>query len=224
MNKKEKMYNRFGLKFGLIITIIALIITAGASIQDISEFNAQLEKTKYLNGLKPDGEWHMMARINPLSWLGGTDTDFLEIFYINLSDGDNWFANDNVTSNLENTCDANDLGYVTADDIELDIAHSTAFAIVARVKGDSDHCKRGSDWWDTDLNCTLTWNTDGYSLNDVQPDHVTDYSHANGPDFNTSAYTFLYKHFVWDNSNNGFQISKGANTGDDPIIELAAYY
>lgn len=221
MNEKDRFYQRIGFKAAVVFSIAVAFLIIGANV--LNETNmVDIKLPDPLNFVKPDAEWHTMSVSSGKGLLlFGTNTVFVEIFYINLSDGDNYFTNENNTGTLEGYCTANGLGYITADNIELDIAHSTNFAIVAKAQGDSDHCKRGSTWWDTDLNCTLTWNTDGYSLTNAQPDHITTYPQAN---MNTSDYTYLYKMFVWDNSNSGFSIAKGANTGTDPILELAAYY
>ena len=155
----------------------------------------------------------LYAEANP----GAGASGILEVFFINHS-ASNDYKDVNTSATLEGWCDAHGLGYANADDTEVDIAHSTSFDIVVRVRGNTTHCNNGTAWVDTDLNVTITW-SDG-SLSDAQPDGQTTEGTAA---FNTSTFTFLYVNFFWDNSDNGFTINKG-QTSEIASIEFAAYY
>lgn len=215
-NKNKKIGTILGLVF-VVISMIIWTVSNPFTEKIIEDINNALRK--------PDAKWNTIMKMSMGDGIvlyenpSPSATDFLEIFLINLSDGDNYFTQENTSSTLESVCDANDLGYATADNSEVDITHATNFVILVKVQGDAAHCKRGSDWYDTDLNCTLTWS--GQGKTDAQPEHVTIYPLAS---MNTSSFTFLYKMFVWDNSNSGFDIDKGSDSGSEPILELAAYY
>jgi len=146
------------------------------------------------------------------------ESSILIIYFINHSAGDYYYAQENNSATLEGYCNASGLGYANADDQELDIAHSTAFDIVIKVRGNATHCKHGATWWDSDLNVTITWSDK--ALTNDQPDGNTTYPQAN---MNTSAFGYLYTIFYWDNGGAGYTINKGQTTEVGDII-FAAYY
>ena len=166
--------------------------------------------------------WHTVMKWVPGEPLaeadpGAGNSGILEVFFINHS-ADKYYTQENTSATLEGHCTANGLGYATADDSQIDIAHTTSFDILVKVCGNATHCKHGATWFDSDLNVTITW-SDG-SLSDAQPDGNTTYPQA---DMNTSGFTLLYEIFYWDNSGSGFTISKG-QTSEIASIEFAAYF
>ena len=171
----------------------------------------------------PMKKWHVLFKGTLLEALaeaspGAGASGFLEVFFINHSVG-NDYIDVNTSATLEGWCTANNLGYATADDTEVDLAHSTNFDIAIKVRGNATHCKDGATWMDTHLNVTITWSDE--TMTDAQPDHQTTSGHA---DFNNTAWDYLYVIFAWDNSNSGFTISKGETGSEIESIEFAAYY
>ena len=155
----------------------------------------------------------LYAEANP----GAGASGILEVFFINHSAA-NDYKDVNNSATLETWCTANGLGFANADDTEVDLAHSTSFDVVVRVRGNATHCKHDAVWFDSDLNVTITWSDEGYT--DEQPDGNT----TNGvAAFNTSGFDFLYVNFYWDNDGSGYTLTKG-DTSEIASIEFAAYY
>ena len=165
--------------------------------------------------------WHTVMKWIPGEPLaeadpGAGNSGILEVFFINHS-ADKYYTQENTSSVLEGHCNASGLGHVNADNTELDIAHGTAFDILVKVRGNASHAKHGATWFDSDLNVTMTW-TDKTLTND-QPDGNTTYPQA---DMNTSAFTYVYVIFYWDNGGAGYTIDKGQTTNVGDFI--FAYY
>jgi len=210
MKKEENKIRKAGYKVGLVLGIFFMLVWASVG--------------PYPHVVPTDDgkSWHVIwkgslaqaAEATPAAGASG----ILEIFIINHT-ADHFYAEENTSATLEGHCTANGLGFVNADNQELDIAHTTDFDIVVRVRGNATNCQRGAAWFDTDLNVTLTY-SDG-SESDAQPDGRTTFPNAA---FNTSSYTYLYVNFYWDDSGgSGYSISKGA-TSEIESIEFAAYY
>nr|NIQ88016.1 hypothetical protein [Deltaproteobacteria bacterium] len=159
-----------------------------------------------------NGWWNLGDEATPAAGASG----ILEIFFINHS-ADKYYTQENTSSVLEAHCNASGLGHVNADNTELDIAHGTAFDILVKVRGNATHCKHGATWFDSDLNVTMTWSDEG--LTNDQPDGNTTYPQA---DMNTSAFTYLYVIYYWDNGGAGYTIDKGETTNVGDFI--FAYY
>jgi len=206
------MENRTVFKKAGIITMFIFGILFGLAVYDI-----------YVNEPVEMKKWHTVAVWTPLDPLyaeadpGAGASGILEVFFINHSAG-NDYKDVNTSATLESWCTANNLGYASADDTEVDIAHSTSFDIVVRVRGNATHCKRGATWYDSDVNVTITWSDE--SMADAQPDGQTTSGTAT---FNDSNWAYLYVNFYWDGSGSGYTIDKG-ETSEIESIEFAAYY
>jgi len=149
---------------------------------------------------------------------GAGNSGILEVFFINHT-ADHFYAVENSSAVLEGHCTTNGLGFATADDSQIDLAHSTDFDIVVRIRANATHAKHGAVWFDSDVNVTITWSDGGES--DAQPDGKTTSGLAA---FNTSDFDFLYVNFYWDDSGgSGYSISKG-QTSEIASIEFAAYF
>jgi len=205
MKEHEIKYIKAGVQLGLVLLIAGVLIWANIGMTP--------ETKEETMSWKPIQLYIIGQEADP----GSGNSGILGVYFINHSVA-NDYKDVNSSDTLESWCNASGLGYANADNQEIDLAHSTAFDIVVRVRGNSTVCKRDSTWWDTDLNVTITW-SDG-SLSDAQPDGQTTSATA---DFNTSSYTYLYVNFYWDNSDSGFTISKG-DTSEIASIEFAAYY
>ena len=223
-DNKHGFFKKAGIVSGFVIALIVGVwmISGAMTIYDknynvcIDSFDDDSRSWHDIAKFERTESGYKLVYLDPLAAEadpGDGNSGFLSI-YIHPHQADLGGYNENSSSNLETNCTNAGLNYVNADDTEIDIAHSTAFDIVARVRGDDDHCKRGSDWWDTDLNCTLTY-SDG-SETDAQPD-------ASFATHNASTSTYLYMNFVWDGSGSGYTISKGATSEIQEII-FSAYY
>jgi len=138
----------------------------------------------------------------------------LAIYIINHTASPDEAYNENVSYTLQDWCNASDLGYCNADDSDVELAYDTSFDIVVRVRGEADHCKRDTTWWDSDLKVEIT-SADLSISADTGATGVV--SH------NVSGSTFLYMNFYEDNSGSGFTLSKD-ETNEITSIKFSAYY
>jgi len=168
--------------------------------------------------VKKDGSWHVIfegnlaeaAEADP----GAGASGILEIFIINHSATPGTTYTQNSSSTLEGWCTAAGLGYCNADDSNVDIAHSTAFDIVVRVRGNDTHCWRTDHWYPADLKVEIT--CAGLSIGaDTDLTGVVSY--------NNSGADYLWMNFYIDNSGSGYTISKGS-TVEITSIKFSAYY
>jgi hypothetical protein len=106
------------------------------------------------------GSWHIIfdgnlaqaAEANPGAGAGG----ILEIYFVNHSATNHSSASCNVSATIEGWCNAANLGYANADDFNVELAHSTAFDICIKVRGNETQCDRGGNFCDTDLRVRIT--------------------------------------------------------------------
>lgn len=206
--KTEKEYRmmKAGIGLALIFGIAGIVTIANMDIDD----SVKIETMETWNDI--DGWWNLAGEANP----GAGASGILEIFFINHS-ADKYYTQENTTATLEAHCTNNGFGWVNADNQELDIAHTATFDILVKVRGNATHCKHGATWFDSDLNVTMTWSDKG--LTNDQPDGNTTYPLAA---MNTSAFTYLYVIFYWDNGGAGYSINKGQTTNCGDFI--FAYY
>jgi len=205
--KKDKKHNM--KKAGVLLALGVFTVSAVVLIANMSLDPSPMISTSKWNEIQ---RYHLGAEATPAAGASG----ILEIFFINHS-ADKYYTQENTSSVLEAHCTANGFGYANADNQELDIAHSTAFDILVKVRGNVFHCKHGATWWDSDLNVTMTWSDK--TLTNDQPDGNTTYPQA---DMNTSAFTYMYVIFYWDNGGAGYTIDKGETTNVGDFI--FAYY
>jgi len=152
--KKEKNNKHFEKKAGISLgTVFALIIAM-----------LLLYSTMPTPVIVPtdDGKsWHIIfegnlaqaAEANPGAGVGG----ILEVFFVNKSVNPATDYARNDSSIFETWATAADLGYASADDFNLEIAHSVDFTIVIRVRGNETMANdAGGDFVDTYLRVNIT--------------------------------------------------------------------
>lgn len=164
--------------------------------------------------------WHVVMEWTPVDPVyaeanpGAGASGFLEIFIMNHTGTDDNAYKQNTSATIEGWCDAAGLGYCNADDSEIDIAHSTNFHVLVRVRGNATHCKSGATWYDTDLRVRWTSADLSVGADTVMTGYAT---------HNASASTYLYMNFWDNNTGSGYSISKGA-TAEITSIKFEAYY
>jgi hypothetical protein len=163
-----------------------------------------------------DGKtWHVLfegnlasaAEADPGAGAGG----ILEIYLINHTDA---VTTQNTTATIEGWCDAAGLGYASADDFNTELAHSVAFDVCVRVRGNATQCKRGAIWHGGDLK--VEWTCSGLSVG-------ADTAMVGAITYNNTGASYLWMNFEDDNSNAGFTLPKDASY-DITSIKFSAYY
>ena len=208
MKEKNPKYKkvRYGIVVALVIGMMVSYMTLPHPVLE------QDEDTK---------SWHIVwqgslaqaAEADP-----GNESSWILGIYLHPHQADIGGYLENSSSNLETNCTDAGLGYATADDTEVDIAHSTSFDIVVRVRGESDHCKVGADWYDTNLRVTV----DATNLGGSNEVLTLDAGEAKTTENNTN-WPFLYMNFFHDNGGSGFTISQDQTIEVDTIF-FEAYY
>ena len=197
MEKKKKMDIRYGVVAFLVIGIMFSYTVLPRPV------------------LEQDGKsWHIIwegslaeaAEADPGSGASG----ILEIFIYPHSGEPGTTYAENTSATLE----AGALGYASADDSNIDIAHSTEFDIVVRVRGNQTHCYRTDKFYHTDLRVRITSSDLSISA-DTEATCVVSR--------NDSSEDFIWCNFYDDNSGSGFTISKDA-TSEIDNIKFEAYY
>jgi len=208
MEKEKPKYKqvRYGIVVALVIGMMVSYMTLPHPVLE------QDEDTK---------SWHIVwqgslaqaAEADP-----GNESSWILSIYLHPHQTDIGGYLENSSSNLETNCTDAGLGYANADDTEVDIAHSTSFDIVVRVRGEADHCKVGGVWFDTNLRVTV----DGTNLGGTDEVLTLDAGEAKTT-ANNSDYTFLYMNFFHTKAGAGFTISQD-QTIEVGEIFFEAYY
>jgi len=168
-----------------------------------------------------DKGWHVVwegslsdyvyaAEANPGAGVSG----ILEIFIINHTASPDTAYDENSSSDMESWCTAAGLGYCNADDSNIDIAHTTDFDIVVRVRGNQTICHDGSQFMDSYLRVRIT-SADLSIGADTEMTGVVSQ--------NSSGNTYLWMNFYEDNSGSGYSISRD-ETAEITSIKFEAYY
>ena len=203
----EKRYeivrNRF-VRLGIVIGVMFCLIWMGAG--------------PYPHLVNDGPSWHIVwegsfgqaAEADLGSGVGG----ILEIFFANHSAAPATCYDENDSSVIEGWCDTAGLGYANADDFNVELAHSTTFDVVIRVRGNKTQCWRSDKFYDTDLR--VRWTSADLSVGgDTEMTGVVSQ--------NDSGIDFLYMNFYDDNSGSGYSLSKDASA-DITSIKFEAYY
>jgi len=204
MKEKKYSYKKAGVFSGFVIAFVVGLFL-------FSNMNSVITQEKDVRS------WHVVAEWTPVDPLfaeadpGAGNGGILEIYYMNSTGTDDDARDENTTGTIEGWCDANNLGYCSADDTETDIAHSTNFELWVRVRGNSDQCKRDATWWDSDLRVRVTSADLSISADTSMTGHVS---------ANNSDYTFLYVNFVLEGP---YSLTKG-ETNEITAIKFEAYY
>jgi len=202
MEKKKKIDIRYGVVAFLVIGIMFSYTVLPRPVLEQDE----------------NKSWHIIwegtlaeaAEADP----GSGNSGILEVFIINHTATPDTAYAENTSATLEGWCTANNLGYASADDSNIDIAHSTSFDIVVRVRGNQTHCYRTDKFFHTDLRVRIT-SSDLSIGADTEATCVVTH--------NDSSDDFIHCNFYEDNSGSGFTISKDS-TNEIDNIKFEAYY
>lgn len=197
---------RTAVKVGAVIGIFVSLIFAGSGmyphiVQDVDTRS-----------------WHVIfegnlasaAEADPGSGAGG----ILEVFFINHTATPATAYDENTSATLESWCTAAGLGYASADDFNVELAHTVTFDVVVRVRGNATMCERAGDWFDADLKVEWTSSDLGISA-DTDMTGVVSY--------NNTAAPYLWMNFYDTNGGSGFTLSKD-ETNTISSIKFSAYY
>jgi len=123
-------------------------------------------------------------------------------------------ANDTYT--LQDWCNASNLGFANADDSDVELAHTVAFDIVVKVRGNTTVAYREDEsaFWDSDLLVEIT-------SADLSIGGDTDMTGVVCS--NSTSYGYIYVNFYDDNSGSGYTLSKD-QTAEITSIKFSAYY
>jgi len=199
INDKKKA----GMRAGLVIALVTGMMFAYLTIP-----HPHLEQD--------DGKsWHVVwesnladaAEANPGVGAGG----ILEIYYINHTDA---VTTQNTTTTIEGWCNAAGLGYASADNFNTELAHSVAFDVCVRVRGNATQCKRGTVWHGGDLKVEWTCAGLGVGADTAMEGVIT---------YNNTGASYLWMNFEDDNSNAGYTLAKDQTIAISSI-KFSAYY
>jgi len=204
IDKKSKK-----VRYGLIIALVTGIMFVYATVP-----------TPEVLIDEETGSWHVIWKGNlaqAAEYDPANDSSTILSVYFHPHQVDVGGYNENSSSNLETNCTGGNLGFANGDDQEVDLAHSTEFDIVVRVRGNDTHCKVGATWFNSNLRVHLTCAdlTIDQDLTLAAGEAMTTH--------NASDSTYLYMNFFDTNSGSGFTISQD-QTVEITEISLEAYY
>lgn len=200
MNSKITNKKKAGFRAGFII---ALVI--GMTFAYLTLPTPKLDTKSW--HIVWEGNMAQADEANPGAGAGG----ILEIFFINHTDA---VTTQNTSATIEGWCDAAGLGYVSADDFNTELAHSVAFDVCVRVRGNETMCDRGGNWFPADLKVEWTSADLGIGADTAMVGVVS---------YNNTAANYLWMNFEDDNADAGFTLPKDASY-DITSIKLSAYY
>jgi len=212
MKNKNKNMKKAGRNLALISVLVIGIMFA---------YTAQLH-TLHLEQDPETGSWQVIwegslaqaAEADPGSGASG----FLSVyFHPHQTDIGGYL--ENTSADLETNCTGAGLGFANADDTEVDLAHSTEFDVVVRVRGNATNCKVGAVFYDTNLK--VQWTCAGLSV--AGDTELTLGGGEAKTTSNNTAYEYLIMNFFDTNSGSGFTISQD-QTVEISSIKLLAYY
>jgi len=199
MEEKKKGYKKAGVSLGTVagVAIVAtLLILTGPTPRIVNE----------------DGVWQIVWGGNLVSAAendpGAGASGFLEIFFVNHTATPTTTYTQNTSATIEGWCTAANLGFASADEFNVEIAHSVTFDIVVRVRFNQTHAHNGSDFVDGDTRVNITCSGD-LTIADVTGTNVV--SH------NDSALDYIWINVYWDNGGAGYSINKDETFDVDEI-------
>ena len=179
--------NRNPLRLGLIATIIIIVL--------IASFNLPMPKlvqTEVNNNVQTNTDnqtatrsWHVIwegtlsdlvrAEASPAVGASG----IIEVFFPNATVTPNATYSINTSSVIESWCTSARLGYTSSNGSVLDIAHSTPFIVLVRVRGNTSDCGDGAEfraeWLRVNVtSCALLGMTDHWTFGVVTRNVSTD--------------------------------------------------
>jgi hypothetical protein len=198
-NKKKA-----GFRAGLVITlVIGMLFT----IQNVS---IQQDKDTRSWHIVWEGNMAQAAEANPGAGAGG----ILEIyFYPHAADPATTYT-ENTTATIEAACTAAGLGYASADNFNTELAHSVAFDVVVRVRGNKTQCWRLTKFFDSDLK--VEWTSADLSIG-------ADTAMTGVISYNNTGQDYLWMNFYDNNGHAGFTLAKDG-TAQITSIKLSAYF
>lgn len=208
MNDKRKTVSKkAGIRIGLVVALVM-----GMSFAYIALPMPKLIQDEYTESwhIVWEGPLTALAEANPGEGVGG----ILEVFITNHSATPDTTYLQNTSATIEGWCTAAGFGYATADATNIDTAHSTAFDVVVRVRGNETMCDRDGDWFDADLKVEWTCADLSVGADTAMTGVVT---------LNNTGLNYLYMNFYDDNSGSGYTIGKG-DTVEITSIKFSAYY
>lgn len=166
--------------------------------------------------VQDDGKsWHVIWEGNLAqaaeATLGAGEGGILEIYFVNHSAT---HVYPNLTTTIEGWCDGAGLGYANADDFNVELAHSTLFDVVVKVRGNKTQCWRTDKFYDIDLR--VRWTSSDLSVG-------ADTAMTGTVLTNNTGYDYLWMAFYDANSGSGFSLPKDT-TYDIDSIKFEAYY
>lgn len=205
IEKKKTIY-----KAGIFGLFLVGVVSAMLVMTQVGHVLPEQEKVR---------SWHLEAEWTPLTPLfaeaspGAGVGGILEIYLVNHSAVGN--LTENTTGTVEGWCDANDLGYASADDTEVDIAHTTTFDIGIKVRANATQAKRAAVWFSTDVRVRISGTDLGLSADTVLSGVVLQ---------NHTDNTYLWMMFETKaDDTNGFSIIKDS-TNEITSIKFECYY
>jgi len=154
-----------------------------------------------------DGNFASAAEGDP----GAGASGIVWIGFVNHSASHNY---PNASGTIEGWCDANNLGYASADDFNVEIAHDCDFDIVIKVRVNKTHAWDGSAFVDSWVRMYI--NSSDLSLSSEAME---------GPEIglNDSGKDYIWLYFYVDFSDSGYDFAKDQSANIDDI-KLEAYY
>lgn len=202
-NKGKKAGIKSGVKAGVIVGIIVCLVWASSG--------------PYPSVVDDGKGWHIVwegsfaeaAEASP----GAGASGILQIFFVNHSAAGN--ITENTSATIETWCDAVNLGYTSADDFNVELAHSVDFDIGLKVRANKTHAWRSTVFFDTDVRIRLTATDLSISADTVLSGVVLD---------NDTVDDYIWMMFETKaDDTNGFSLSKD-ETADITSIKFECYY
>lgn len=172
-----------------------------------------------------DGTWHVVwegslaqaVEADP----GAGASGFLEIFFVNHTATPATAYAINTSSNFETWANAN-LGtgvgnaWANADDFNLQLKHSTAFDVVVRVRYNKTHAWNGTAFLAGDTRVNITASGGGVTISGAT-------SGTNVESYNNTGMDYIWINVYWNNTVDGYQLSKGGTCAISQISIQAKY-
>lgn len=144
--------NRSPLRLGLIAGIIIIILVASFNLPlpKLVQTTDHITDKVDANNKTTERSWHViwegalsdLVRSEASPTVGSSG--ILEVFFPNATTTPNLSYSINTSSVIESWCLSARLGYTSSNGSTLDIAHSTPFNVLVRVRGNASDCGDGA--------------------------------------------------------------------------------
>jgi len=204
MKKNKVEYKKAGVRMSIVV---ALVIGMAFAFVAFPHPELVFEDGKNWHVVW-EGSFAEAAEADP----GAGSSGILEIFFVNHSASN---CTENTSGTVEGWCDSNNLGYASADDFNLEIAHSVDFDIAIKVRANRTHAYRTDKFFDSDVRIRLTSSDLSIAADTV----ITGYVLQNG-----SSDNFIWMMFETKGKPaSGFSLSKDGSA-DITSIKFECYY